>query len=445
MPAVREVLQYFLVLGAWDRAQNHVFGASLGLRPDLRPGKSRIRQAKKQQKWQELYFLEAILQGSMDLHAEASLVTDDQGVIRCKWCGAAVHESAWVHLSWKCEHFLRSPAAEIQSTAYLVPETVEAMTLSPTLWLRGIPSLPLEEAPLSMLYWAFQAGPNLTFQRMNMQEEPINVEGCLMGGHGSGGERTKDPRLRRCGFGLVVLEPQQELPGDCMQKEPSGDRRHKELSGDRSRLIRKIYFGSVPGAQNSYRAEANALLHALTYTNGNTSLVLDCKGVIRQYNKGPRTNLKHDGLLWAAIFRAKQSRIARGGGVITLIWTPSHKTHQVLLSRGIPLSHWVVNTLADSLAGKGARESAMEQDQIDLVLGNEKRAHAILRRLVFVAVSVVPTSKHTACSSNKGPCRGSGKLEGLEKLARASGHSLTSLFKCVKCSLQLDLTLIRVF
>ena len=98
-PAVREVLQYFLILGVWDRAQNHVFGSSLGLRPDLRPGKSRIRQAKKQQKWQELYFLEAIMQGSMDLHAEASLVTDDQGVIRCKWCGAAVHESACTHLS----------------------------------------------------------------------------------------------------------------------------------------------------------------------------------------------------------------------------------------------------------------------------------------------------------------------------------------------------------
>ena len=70
----------------------------------------------------------------------------------------------------------------------------------------------------------------------------------------------------------------------------------------------------------------------------------------------------------------------------------------------------MVNTLADSLAGKGARESAMEQDQIDLILGNEKTANAILRRLVFVAVSVVPTSKHTACSSYKGPCRGSGKL-----------------------------------
>ena len=131
--------------------------------------------------------------------------------------------------------------------------------------------------------------------------------------------------------------------------------------------------------------------------------------------------------------------------MITLIWTPSHKTHQESLKRHIPLEHWVANTIADSLAGKGAEESALEQEQIDLILGNEKKVHNILRRLVSIAVAIVPVGKHTACSANKGPCRGSGKLEGLERLARASGHSLTSLFKCVKCSLQLDLSLHRAY
>ena len=134
-----------------------------------------------------------------------------------------------------------------------------------------------------------------------------------------------------------------------------------------------IYYGSVPGAQNSYRAEATVLLHALTHTNGNACLVLHCKGVIRQHNKGPRANLKHNGLLWAAIFRAKKARVARGGGVITLVWTPSHRTHQESLNRGIPLEHWVANTIADTLAGKGAEESALEHDQIDLIVGNEKK------------------------------------------------------------------------
>ena len=88
-----------------------------------------------------------------------------------------------------------------------------------------------------------------------------------MGGDGSGGQHTKDPRIRQCGFGLVVLEPE--------TTKASGDR--EQLSGDRSLkpLIRKLYYGSAPGTQNSYRAEATVLLHALTYTNGNSSLVLD--------------------------------------------------------------------------------------------------------------------------------------------------------------------------
>ena len=153
---------------------------------------------------------------------------------------------------------------------------------------------------------------------MDMDSAPIDVEGCLMGGDGSGGEHPKDPRIRRCGFGLVVLEPETNASGD-----------REQLLGDQSSLplIRMLYYGSAPGTQNSYRAEATVLLHALTYTNGNACLVLDCKGVIRQHNKGPRANLKHDGLLWAAIFRARQARLARGGGVITLIWTPSHKSY----------------------------------------------------------------------------------------------------------------------
>ena len=146
IPAVREVLQYYLILGACDRAQSHVFGSSLGLRPDQRPGKSRIRQARKQQKWQELYFLEAIMQGSMDLHAEASLVADEHGVIRCKWCGIAVHESAWVHLTWKCSYFGRSTEPEIRQSADLVPIATDELETAPApiYWLQGIPSLPLE-------------------------------------------------------------------------------------------------------------------------------------------------------------------------------------------------------------------------------------------------------------------------------------------------------------
>ena len=103
--------------------------------------------------------------------------------------------------------------------------------------------------------------------------EPINVAGCVMGGDGRGGTHTKDPRIRQCGWGLVILQPSPALE------------------------VHTMFYGSVPGAQYAYRAEATQLLHALRRTTGNCVLIMDCKAVIRQYAKGPRANLRHDGLL----------------------------------------------------------------------------------------------------------------------------------------------------
>ena len=70
---------------------------------------------------------------------------------------------------------------EIRQSAYLVPIAIDELGTAPSFWLRGIPSLPLEEAPLSLNYWAFTAGPDIAFQRMDMNSAPIDVEGCLMG------------------------------------------------------------------------------------------------------------------------------------------------------------------------------------------------------------------------------------------------------------------------
>ena len=46
----------------------------------------------------------------------------------------------------------------------------------------------------------------------------------------------------------------------------------------------------------------------------------------------------------------------------------------------------MVNAIADSLAGRGADESALDQEQIDLTLGQQKKVHSILRSLVSIAV-----------------------------------------------------------
>ena len=66
-----------------------------------------------------------------------------------------------------------------------------------------------------------------------------------------------------------------------------------------------------------------------------------------------------------------------------------------------------------------------------------------MRRLVCVAKYLAPHASTRKRSVATG--RGLGKLESLERMAKASGHSLTPLFKCTKCLLQLDLSLNRTY
>ena len=51
-------------------------------------------------KWEELYFLQAIGQGSMDLFSESSLARSEEGMVTCKWCSCQVVGSPWQHLAW---------------------------------------------------------------------------------------------------------------------------------------------------------------------------------------------------------------------------------------------------------------------------------------------------------------------------------------------------------
>ena len=85
-PALRQVLERYMQMHAWHRAREHTFGESLGVSPDLTPGKAKLRQAMKHGNFQEVYFLGAILQGTMDLHSEASLLRAEDGQVTCKWC-----------------------------------------------------------------------------------------------------------------------------------------------------------------------------------------------------------------------------------------------------------------------------------------------------------------------------------------------------------------------
>ena len=146
------------------------------------------------------------------------------------------------------------------------------------MWLRGIPATSLPD-PLAITFSAFEANSDGIFREVNFEAEPIKVEGLLLGGDGSGGEHSKDPRLRRCGFGVAILREDADAV-----------------------VVVKLIFGTVPGSQDSYRAEATAILCVLLRTVGSCVMIVDSEAVFKTFNKPPNSNLKHNGLLWQAIF-----------------------------------------------------------------------------------------------------------------------------------------------
>ena len=200
----------------------------------------------------------------MELHSESALVRSEDGHVTCRFCGEQVIESPWVHVSWLCQHIQAQEIDGITKSADLIEEAKVKLQEDPTLWLRGIPPTDLPD-PLAMSFTAFEAGSDGSFREVDFQAEPINVEGLLLGGDGSGGEHTKDPRIKRCGFGVAILQ----------------------ITEAKFKVI-KLCFGTVPGGQDSYRAEATAILFALLRTIGNCVMVVDNEAVFKTFKNLPQ-------------------------------------------------------------------------------------------------------------------------------------------------------------
>ncbi len=118
----------------------------------------------------------------------------------------------------------------------------------------------------------------------------------------------------------------------------------------------------------------------------------------------------------------------------------SHKSLEHSLKAGSSPVQWVVNQIADSLAGRGAREAALHPSSVEQILSQATKAHSVLTRLVRIAILIKPDASGRAGSHKQTFC-GDSKLQKVEKWARAAGHSLTASCKCVKCGLQINLAL----
>ncbi len=174
---------------------------------------------------------------------------------------------------------------------------------------------------------------------------------------GSGGPHSVDPRVRRCGWGFVVVGPD------------------------------GAEVASAPGPLDYWKqtvplAELAAVTALLLCTVGNVTVIIDNATVVEGIQKGPdhkhSTNKHAWKLLWATV----------GDRRLEAIKVKSHLDEAAAAATGVPWLHWRANALADGLAERAAMAAQLPAEDLEAVRWVDTRARAVQEHLLAVSMAV---------------------------------------------------------
>ena len=409
--SIKEVLTHHFKAKVWIETSKHR-NDGIEAAPDLAPYRALRKEFRQKGQHRHLYYLDVVVQGAMDLHSERHFVVDPEGIIKCTLCqGCIGGEELWAHLCLRCPAAGGAPFQESDVAlefGLLRSQAIAEAGMNANLkakWYRGlVPAEDPDRDELSLEYDSVSTYGT---------EQRIDVHSCILGGDGSGGSHSSNPRLRRCGFGLVIIKPKVD-----------------QFSFD----YLGHAFGSTPGRQTVPRAEALAILHALRTTKGNALMVCDNWGVVSTYNKGPGHS-KSNGLLWNAIEAARGERLRSGYGYLELVWISSHLSYESAMNQGFGHYWFIANSYADGLADRAARHYEVTPKFQDNLHKQAKDVKNTLRHHVELAILLAPAGAKPALISQV--CQPSlSKLDRARQLAREAGHQLDAKEQCVLCGLR---------
>ena len=274
----------------------------------------------------------------------------------CQLCGAP--EDTDAHRLWYCTAVCNSTIKDIKASNHLCVEA-RAMTADDPrpacervqcLWLRGIVPAPWLETKVPETTKTASMGI-LEEQDWNLHRRTIYLDE-------SAGRYSANPCLRRCGWGVFVMDD---------DRQPIG-----------------AFSSTLAGSQQSQiRACLEGILHIARHSSGDVLVKPDCNAAVDGLKtvvaKGAPQFAKHADL-WHQIKLALDDRI----GTLSISRVDAHADVRGYIEQGLSIADWIGNELSDYLAGEAAEANKVTDAEEATWHCLQNRATMILKRAVAV-------------------------------------------------------------
>ena len=383
----------------WAKAATHYLGTGLESGVDWTVSRKHLRHLRGSGHLDKAGCLCTIAQGAFwtsERKRQAGYDIDDV----CIRCNSDIDSP--LHQFWQCPAN-EGLGEEIVSTQELAFEAIEGSGQNPGFWLRG----------LTPKAWSFSLDPMQSKSQVwgVFQEQGARLQpSYLLATDGSGGEHGNDVRLRRVGWGLVLL--------NIANAQPLG-----------------TAYGTVEGSQTVPRAELYALVFVAENTQGSATVLIDSSYVVKGFSKGSGVPQSKNKELWARLWKAVRDRV----GILEVAKVRAHATPDALEACQIPPLHFIANAMADALADMGSKLAALPEHRVREVLDLDLKARRIQERLVAISLCLIAGSSKPVLKRNRSSKKRA--LEhgetSLEKCLKETPHSIMegpTLIKCTRCN-----------
>ena len=307
---------------------------------------------------------------------------------------------------------------ELDKTDQIVDEARVRARSCPVFWFRGLP-------PRS---WY----PELPFAEQPFAEDFGSLD--IAGGHvftdGSGGTETKDPRLRRCGYGVAWVSAN----GGMLNTQ-----------GSRAGIL----HGKVPSVA---RAELLAAVVALELCANATQQVIiwtDCMFVVNVFARGRRRRHLSHADLWLKFWKAHDA--INPPVLVHKVWMSHVTTAEITVGIISPLEAYG-NEAADKLAARGALRNALSMEYVATSRNTDSRVRLVQIRLIEINLLHVQNRIKAVRIKAEAPERRAkfNPVEAMRQLNRI-GHGFSRVqvgkgrftYKCRLCFLRGDRTFLK--